>query len=83
MLLERDLLFFLRINVKINFCRKFLALNVFPHWNAAMVRSLGSNAAFAFPELGGEGANAWVLFVLFCIVLLNLVCIYIGLLYSR
>lgn len=67
MLLERDLLFFLRINVKINFCRKFLALNVFPRWNAATVRRLGSNAAFAFPELGGEGANAWV--CLFCFAL--------------
>lgn len=44
-----------------------------------MVRSLGSNATFAFTELDGGDAKAWGFF---CVVILNLVCIYIGLLYG-
>lgn len=72
-LLERYLLFlvFLRINLKINFCTKFLALSIFPHWYIAVIRSLGSSATFAFPELGGEemlmpGFCLFVWFVLYC-----------------
>lgn len=75
---ERSLpfLFVLRINIKGNFCNKFLRCFFFPI--IVMVRNPGSNTTFACTEMGGSDAKAWCIFVL---LIPNLDCIYVALLY--